>query len=408
MSERVLLVDDEDFVLRALRGHLAARVESGDLAVASAVHGPDAVEKARKSAEEGNAFDLAIIDYQMTDEMTGLETLGQLRRHLPDIVGIMLTGHAQQSTPVEALNLGFRYYLVKPVTREAFLAAVDEQVRQIRLAKRNRRLQSALARFHGAVQQILAAVQSVAKITEPVEFPAAVADVVESMIQTAHGANGFLLLAPASGDRFEVFDRRGKPVESPAVPVGGGVVGMAAGAGTPVIRAAESGGKLSGADVGPLEQGRSAAIAVPIICGSRSPGAVLVLDPAAPAQFAEYERALSLSGRLSGMVLEAVRAEGRRQRLLLGALRAATAAAPGSATGEALIDQIQSSVQTLETGLRSSTEAAAADPDLDAETKVALEMADCIREIARYGPEGLEFCRMTLEQFRSVLRAYCE
>jgi DNA-binding response OmpR family regulator len=407
MSERVLLIDDEDYVLRALRGHLAARVESGDLAVAVAVDGPDAVAKARKSAEEGNPFDLAVIDFQMTDEMNGLETLGELRKHLPDIVGLMLTGHAQQNTPVAALNLGFRYYLVKPVTREAFLAAVDEQVRQIRLAKRNRRLQAALARFHGTVQQILSTIQSVAAMTGPVELSTAAADVVECAVQLARAADGYLLLIPPSGDRYLVHDRRGKTVDDPAVSVSGGLIAMAAGAGTPVVRAADMPGGLAGPDVGPLEKGRKAAVAVPVVCGPRPIGALLLLDPVEPQAFGQYERGLSLLGRIAGPVIDSVRAEGKRRGLLLGALRAGLAAVPGAGTGEALLEQLQTSIQTLEGGLQGSVQAAA-DADLDAETRTALEMAAGIREIARYGPEGLEFCRSMIEQFRAVLRSYCE
>lgn len=402
MPERVLLIDDEEYVLRALRGYLTPRTESGEITVALAADGPAAVEKAKAAAAAGEPFDLAVIDFLMTDEMNGLETLQELRRHLPDITAIMLTGQAQQNTPMEALNLGFRHYLVKPATREAFLSAIDKQLREIRAAKEKRRLQEALARFHEAIATITATVQSVTDMTEPTGVESAAAVVLETAIAAASARDGHLLLFPENGPYFDVFDRSGAPVEGLRIPLGAGTAGMALATGGPMLRAAGDGG-LSGEDLSPLEHRRAAVIAVPLLSASGRLGALLLADPADPARYpGATEAMLAQLGRLAALTLDAVRAQDRSRRLLLSALH--TGLAHAGEQGDRLFEQVQASLNTLERP--SSVVTAAAEAGLPEDTRIAAEMAAAIRDISAYGPEGTEFCRSMLTQLRALLKAY--
>jgi ActR/RegA family two-component response regulator len=417
--DRLLLVDDEEYVLRALRGHLASRVESGEVTVSVATDGPAAVEAASAAVAAGGPFDLAVIDFQMTDEMNGLETLQELRKVLPDITAIMLTGHAQQNTPVDALNLGFRRYLVKPASREAFLSAIDDQLRQIRLARHNRRLQAALAGFHASVQRLLAVVRTVADISAAADLPATLSRLAEAGLATASASDAFVLLLPdgesAKRDAFDLRDRTGRPLAEPVIPLGTGAAGMCLTTAAPVLRAAEEGKRLDGpaVEVGPLERGRSAVIAVPLMSGPRRVGALLLTDPARPENYADgYEAALAALGRLGGTALESALTSGRGRSLLLSTLRAAAAegtAPQAGATGS--LEQVEAGIRSLDSatltapGSGDATGGLAAGLD-DAQTKLVLEMAAALRDIARFGPEGLEFCRVTLDGFRRVLRSY--
>jgi response regulator RpfG family c-di-GMP phosphodiesterase len=76
--------------------------------------------------------DLALIvsDYQMPG-MNGIELLDQVRKDAPDITRILLTGAADLTMAMDAINRGniFRF-LLKPCSSEVFLTALKDGLRQ--------------------------------------------------------------------------------------------------------------------------------------------------------------------------------------------------------------------------------------------------------------------------------------
>ncbi|MEW6747823.1 MAG: response regulator [Planctomycetota bacterium] len=123
MTEKVLLVDDEQDFLETL----AARMRARDMEVATAAEARTALEQ----VADGD-FDAVILDLQMP-EMDGIETLKALKAKNPDLQVILLTGHATAASGVEAMKLGAVDFLEKPADLRLLLE-------KIRAAKATRML----------------------------------------------------------------------------------------------------------------------------------------------------------------------------------------------------------------------------------------------------------------------------
>ena len=79
-----------------------------------------------------NTVHLAILDIKLK-KMSGVDVLKELRQVSPQTEVLMLTGYPTLETAREALNLGAKEYLVKPIDKnelEEKVAAVCEQMEQ--------------------------------------------------------------------------------------------------------------------------------------------------------------------------------------------------------------------------------------------------------------------------------------
>src|SRR6202522_2137199 len=116
---RVLVIDDEPQILRALRINLRAR--QYDVSIAAS--GAQALEEAA-----AHPPDLVILDLGLPD-MDGVEVIGGLRgwTKVPIIV---LSGRADSSDKVEALDAGADDYVTKPFGVEELLARIRAAVRR--------------------------------------------------------------------------------------------------------------------------------------------------------------------------------------------------------------------------------------------------------------------------------------
>jgi two-component system, OmpR family, KDP operon response regulator KdpE len=115
----VLVVDDEPQILRALRINL--RVRQYDVHVAST--GTQALEVAAKHPP-----DLVILDLGLPD-LDGVEVISGLRGWT-DAPIIVLSGRADSSDKVEALDAGADDYVTKPFSIEELLARMRAAIRR--------------------------------------------------------------------------------------------------------------------------------------------------------------------------------------------------------------------------------------------------------------------------------------
>ncbi len=114
---RVLLIDDEErFVL-----NLAKLLRGRGFAVATACNGPEGLACAER--EEG--FDVVLLDVKMP-VMDGIETLRRLKQIAPEAEVLMLTGHADVDTGIEAMREGALDYLMKPCDLEDLIEKIRE------------------------------------------------------------------------------------------------------------------------------------------------------------------------------------------------------------------------------------------------------------------------------------------
>src|ERR1700761_882081 len=132
-SRPILIVDDEEIVLVALRDTL---LREGYQVVAS----PHAVHALSVLKEQ--AFSVVITDQQMP-LVSGLEFLAQVREIQPDATRILITAVLNLSTVIDAINKGEIYrFVVKPWLREELLATVKNAVQRHELISHNKRLQA--------------------------------------------------------------------------------------------------------------------------------------------------------------------------------------------------------------------------------------------------------------------------
>ncbi len=130
---RILIVDDEEIVLVALRETL--RREGYQVVTAlNALQGLELLKQ--------GTFSVILTDQQMP-HLTGLEFLAQVKQIQPDATRILITAVLSLNTVIDAINKGEIYrFIVKPWLREELLATVRNAVQRYDLICRNAVLQA--------------------------------------------------------------------------------------------------------------------------------------------------------------------------------------------------------------------------------------------------------------------------
>lgn len=142
---KILLVDDEDYVRKALRR--ALRREPYDIEEAD---GP----RAALALLERQAFDVIVADHLMP-EMTGLQLFGVARGRWPDTIRIILTGHADMQTAIDAINQGEIYrFLTKPWDDVELKITLYNACERLDLERENRKLVGMVRRQAEVLDQI--------------------------------------------------------------------------------------------------------------------------------------------------------------------------------------------------------------------------------------------------------------
>jgi response regulator RpfG family c-di-GMP phosphodiesterase len=131
MGKRILFVDDDVNLLASYRRQFGKRYD-----VHLAAGGDDGL----RVIEQHRPCPVVIADMSMPG-MNGAEFLTRVRAVSPDTVRIMLTGHADVSTAVAAVNQGqiFRF-LTKPCPRETLETTILAGLEQYRLITAEREL----------------------------------------------------------------------------------------------------------------------------------------------------------------------------------------------------------------------------------------------------------------------------
>jgi DNA-binding NtrC family response regulator len=132
MSARILIVDDEEIVIRSCQ-----RILGDDSHVVDSAH--DGSEALRKVDE--NEYDIVVLDIMMPG-IGGLEVLQQIKERHPDVEVVMVTGLSQIETAVKAMKLGAFDYLPKPFDPDELKHVVDRALERRRLLNENRSLRN--------------------------------------------------------------------------------------------------------------------------------------------------------------------------------------------------------------------------------------------------------------------------
>jgi DNA-binding NtrC family response regulator len=121
MSEKVLLVDDEQDFLDSL----AERMRARGMDVTTTTSAEEAIKKA-----ETESYDAIVLDLMMP-EMDGIEVLQAIKEKRPDVGIILLTGYATLDKGIEAMKMGAMDFVEKP----ADLKVLSEKIKEARAQK---------------------------------------------------------------------------------------------------------------------------------------------------------------------------------------------------------------------------------------------------------------------------------
>ena len=127
MKGKVLVIDDEEAIRRSLR--MVLEYEGYECAEAGS--GPDGLEALRREAP-----DAVLLDIKMP-AMDGLETLQSARARDKHTPILMISGHGDIPTAVEAIHKGAYDFLEKPLESERVLTALRNAIERKRLRDEN-------------------------------------------------------------------------------------------------------------------------------------------------------------------------------------------------------------------------------------------------------------------------------
>ena len=192
-SPKVLVVDDNPADLE----FVAAALSDTNYTVVTEVDS----RKALKRFEEEGPWHLVISDLKMP-HMDGLTLLKEVKARDPLVEAIVLTGHADTGSAVEALGLGAFGYLTKPVNPRELLHNVARALERHRLTVERRRLIKELEERDARRGREIATIASMGDALSRMEMPSDLSDDLLGKIAIALGAEAvaFFLRDEASRD----------------------------------------------------------------------------------------------------------------------------------------------------------------------------------------------------------------
>src|SRR6266496_1473283 len=122
----ILIVDDDPALLQALHQTVSLRLPLAQVDTSDSAH--RALELIR-----AHDYDTIVSDIKMPG-MDGLELLMKVHELRPETLTLLITGHGDHALAIRALRSGAYDYILKPIDRDYFVAALDHaiQTRQLR------------------------------------------------------------------------------------------------------------------------------------------------------------------------------------------------------------------------------------------------------------------------------------
>lgn len=395
-AETIMIVDDEESVRQTFREWLAgaslgcAIVTAGD------------AESALSLANE-QTIDLAILDWNLGAGDDGLHLLQDLVVFHPNVVAILVTGYANQATPLDAMRMGVRDYLDKnhDLNRDSFLKAVRRQLDHLRPARRARAIQESLQQFRTAVEKAVPLVQSAAALTDPVPLPDAVRHLVRFAVQATQAQDGALLVrhydaarTPAEWQR--AFNVNGDEISVGATSFAQSLAGAAVSRQQACLMNLSNGaGQLS---LYPFEQKKTSFLVAPMAIAPGIHAALELFDK--PGGFsAEDQRLAQTAGELGADLIRHALGQRGQQSLLLDALAAALGA--GERVTNAMTGAADPPPAEVLDRLREGIASAGGDPAL---AQASVDLAEAIRVLGlKHGPAALRHCVVLVNNLRGLL-----
>jgi len=194
----VLIVDDETSIRESLRMIL----EYEDYRVDEAASGSEALAKVADQAP-----DAVLLDVKMP-EMDGLEVLSAFRERGYEMPVIIISGHGDVSTAVDATRRGAFDFFEKPLQRERVLVSLRNAIDGYRLRSEGREIQ-------GEPDELIGAAPAMKRLRETVEKAA---PTPATVLVTGESGTGKELVARAVHQQSPRRDRAFVQVNCAAIP----------------------------------------------------------------------------------------------------------------------------------------------------------------------------------------------
>lgn len=152
---RILVIDDE----RSIRDSLKEILEYEKHEVELAEDGPTGIEMASK-----NGFDVVLCDIKMP-RMDGLEVLENLQDKNPELPVIMISGHGNIDTAVEAIKKGAFDFIEKPLDLNRILITIRNATDKNALIKETKILKKKVSKTY----DIIGESQAIVKVKEMID-----------------------------------------------------------------------------------------------------------------------------------------------------------------------------------------------------------------------------------------------
>ncbi len=127
------MVDDEESIRRLIEKEIGT---SGRTVLAAGT-----AEEAARLAQ-AHPFDVIVLDIRLPDG-DGIQLLARFREAIPDVEVILITGHGDVDTAVEAMKIGAYDYITKPFMLDRLELVIEKAYQRVCLQRENRLLRQA-------------------------------------------------------------------------------------------------------------------------------------------------------------------------------------------------------------------------------------------------------------------------
>lgn len=142
----VVIVDDEEMVITSIRAFLQLETDYD-------IHGFTDPEHAAEFVA-ANRVDVAVSDYLMP-KMNGIQLLGRVKEVQPEASRVLLTGHADKQSAIQAINqVALFQYLEKPWDNAQLLLVVQSGAERARLFRDLREKVEALDSANSSLKEV--------------------------------------------------------------------------------------------------------------------------------------------------------------------------------------------------------------------------------------------------------------
>ena len=142
----IMIVDDEDMVITSVRAFLSLETEY-------TIHGFTDPEAAAKFVET-HPIDVIVSDYLMP-KMNGIQLLGRAKQLQPEAARVLLTGHADKQSAIQAINeVGLFQYLEKPWDNAQLLLVIQSAIERTQLFRSLRTKITELDSAHSSLKDV--------------------------------------------------------------------------------------------------------------------------------------------------------------------------------------------------------------------------------------------------------------